>query len=93
MAYQPTTWVNNAAPAINAENLNHIENGIASVDSALDALNTIAVTTANVGNQTVNAASYAAIIGQPTEYVLRNAAFNTADTTPDSNGDISWTYA
>ena len=29
MAYTKTVWVNNQAPAINADNLNKIENGIA----------------------------------------------------------------
>lgn len=28
MAYSKTTWVDNAAPPINAQNLNHIEQGI-----------------------------------------------------------------
>lgn len=28
MAYTKTTWVNNSAPAISADNLNKIENGI-----------------------------------------------------------------
>ena len=29
MPYSPTTWVNNASPALSAENLNKIEQGIA----------------------------------------------------------------
>lgn len=35
MSYTKTTWVNNAAPAINATNLNKIENGIATNDTAI----------------------------------------------------------
>lgn len=30
--YSPTTWVNGQQPAISAENLNHIENGIDAID-------------------------------------------------------------
>lgn len=33
MAYTPTVWKNGEAPAINAENLNKIEQGIAGADS------------------------------------------------------------
>ena len=43
MAYTPTVWKNGEAPAINAENLNKIEQGIAGADSmasqALEAAN------------------------------------------------------
>lgn len=35
MAYTKTIWVNNSSPAISAANLNKIENGIASNDSAI----------------------------------------------------------
>ena len=31
--YSPTTWVNGQRPAISAENLNHIENGIDAIDN------------------------------------------------------------
>lgn len=31
--YSPTTWVNGQQPAISAENLNHIENGIDAIDN------------------------------------------------------------
>lgn len=31
--YSPTTWVNGSQPAISAENLNHIENGIDAIDN------------------------------------------------------------
>ena len=35
MAYTKTTWVNGQAPAINAANLNKIEQGIYDNDAAL----------------------------------------------------------
>ena len=38
MAYNPTTWVDNSAPTVNAENLNNIEQGIVDVDTRLAAL-------------------------------------------------------
>lgn len=31
--YSPTAWVNGQQPAISAENLNHIENGIDAIDN------------------------------------------------------------
>lgn len=37
--YSKTTWVNNQAPAINADNLNKIENGIDEIDGALVDMN------------------------------------------------------
>lgn len=33
MAYTKTTWVNDSQPAISAENLNNIENGISALDT------------------------------------------------------------
>lgn len=46
MAYTPTVWKNGEAPAINAENLNKIEQGIAAADSmasqALEAAGNVA---------------------------------------------------
>ena len=36
--YSPTQWVDGTAPAINATNLNHIENGIKEVSDAVIAL-------------------------------------------------------
>lgn len=33
--YIPTEWVNGVAPAINAENLNHIEQGIKNITSSV----------------------------------------------------------
>jgi hypothetical protein len=33
--YAPTTWVNNSAPAINATNLNHIEQGIVGAEAKI----------------------------------------------------------
>lgn len=38
MAYDKTSWVDDSEPAINAENLNNIENGVSDVDSRLSVL-------------------------------------------------------
>lgn len=40
MSYTKTTWINNQAPAINAANLNKIEEGISAADTAVTALET-----------------------------------------------------
>ena len=40
MSYTKTDWVNNNTPAINATNLNKIENGIYNIDAAIATLNT-----------------------------------------------------
>ena len=61
MAYTKTVWVNNQAPAINADNLNKIENGIAAnaADIATKASGypyTITLTAAGWSNNTQNAA-------------------------------------
>ena len=68
MAYTKTVWVNNQAPAINADNLNKIENGIAANDvaatkNAADIATkasgypyTITLTAAGWSNNTQNAA-------------------------------------
>ena len=62
MAYTKTTWVNNSAPAISAENLNKIEQGIydnaEDCDDLLDGLIDLD-TTAQAG--TVDGDLYAAI--------------------------------
>lgn len=38
MAYNKTSWVDDSEPAINAANLNNIENGVSDVDSRLKVL-------------------------------------------------------
>ena len=38
MAYSKTSWVDDSEPAINAANLNNIENGVSDVDSRVKAL-------------------------------------------------------
>ena len=40
MAYSPTTWINNTAPAINATNLNNIETGVDEVHDAVENITT-----------------------------------------------------
>ena len=50
-----------------------------------------AITTGNIGSQTVNKAKYASGRSS-TGAVLRNEALYTSDTTPTANGQINWTY-
>ena len=62
MAYTKTVWVNNQAPAINADNLNKIEQGIFDTDAGVAAANSRIDTTNNnvtaltteVGKKTVS---------------------------------------
>ena len=55
MAYTKTVWVNNQAPAINADNLNKIEDGIFNNDAAItNANSTVANLTTEVGKKTVS---------------------------------------
>ena len=55
MAYTKTVWVNNQAPAINADNLNKIEDGIFNNDAAITNTNsTVANLTTEVGKKTVS---------------------------------------
>ena len=55
MAYTKTVWVNNQAPAINADNLNKIEEGIFNNDAAITNTNsTVANLTTEVGKKTVS---------------------------------------
>ena len=54
MAYTKTVWVNNQAPAINADNLNKIEQGIFDTDAGVAAANSnVAALTTEVGKKTV----------------------------------------
>ena len=62
MAYTKTVWVNNQAPAINADNLNKIEQGIFDTDAGVAAANgridttnsNVAALTTEVGKKTVS---------------------------------------
>ena len=55
MAYTKTVWVNNQAPAINADNLNKIEQGIFDTDAGVTAANSnVAALTTEVGKKTVS---------------------------------------
>ena len=55
MAYTKTVWVNNQAPAINADNLNKIEQGIFDTDAGVAAANSnVATLTTEVGKKTVS---------------------------------------
>jgi hypothetical protein len=51
MAYTKTVWVNSSAPAINATNLNKIEDGIFNNDAAITtASGTVSTLTTNFNN-------------------------------------------
>ena len=62
MAYTKTVWVNNQAPAINADNLNKTEQGIFDTDAGVAAANgridatnsNVAALTTEVGKKTVS---------------------------------------
>lgn len=62
MAYTKTVWVNNQAPAINADNLNKIEQGIFDTDAGVTAANSridttnsnVTALTTEVGKKTVS---------------------------------------
>ena len=62
MAYTKTVWVNNQAPAINADNLNKIEQGIFDTDAGVAAANSridktnrnVTALTTEVGKKTVS---------------------------------------
>lgn len=62
MAYTKTVWVNNQVPAINADNLNKIEQGIFDTDAGVTATNgridttnsNVAALTTEVGKKTVS---------------------------------------
>ena len=62
MAYTKTVWVNNQAPAINADNLNQTEQGIFDTDAGVTAANgridttnsNVAALTTEVGKKTVS---------------------------------------
>lgn len=44
-AYTKTQWTNDSEPAVNADNLNHIENGLYDATSAITALQNAGYTT------------------------------------------------
>jgi len=48
MAYTKTNWVNDTSPAINATNLNNIENGISANDTAIGDISTLDTTATNL---------------------------------------------
>lgn len=53
MSYTRTEWVLNAEPPINADNLNHIEDGIYDAHNAIASLNAVKYTTVTDGNWTI----------------------------------------
>ena len=59
MAYVPTVWANDKAPAINADNLNHMEQGIKDAHDGLPVQQ--AAPAAPVGGLTVDAEARTAI--------------------------------
>ena len=58
MAYSKTTWVNGGPPAISAENLNKIENGIGANADHLDQL-PLQIRSGTIPSTSVSAGSYA----------------------------------
>ena len=84
MSYTKTVWRNNQAPAINADNLNHIEQGIES------AHNQIAIDTSNIESLTTqvqaNASNLASEISarQSADNVI-NARMDTFASLPDGS--------
>lgn len=61
--YSPTTWVNGQQPAISAENLNHIENGIDAIDDRV-LTHDNDITTLQTAVQTATDAQIAAIVAK-----------------------------
>ena len=84
MSYTKTTWRNNQAPAINADNLNHMEQGIESAHNQID------VNTSNIEaltTQTQNNASNLAseISARQSADTLINARMDTFASLPDGS--------
>jgi len=78
MAYTKTTWRNNQSPAINADNLNHIEEGI------YEAHQDIATNTQNIENLTTQTGANTSAISL--EITQRQQA-DTAETLARENAD------
>ena len=84
MSYTKTTWRNNQAPAINADNLNHMEQGIDSAHNQID-VNTSNIET--LTTQTQNNASNLAseISARQSADTLINARMDTFASLPDGS--------
>ncbi len=84
MSYTKTTWRNNQAPAINADNLNHMEQGIESAHNQID-VNTsnIESLTTQVQNNATNIASEISA-RQSADNVI-NARMDTFASLPDGS--------
>ena len=84
MSYTKTTWRNNQAPAINADNLNHMEQGIESAHNQID-VNTSNIET--LTTQTQNNASNLAseISARQSADTLINARMDTFASLPDGS--------
>ena len=84
MSYTKTTWRNNQAPAINADNLNHMEQGIESAHNQID-VNTsnIESLTTQVQNNATNIASEISA-RQSADNVI-NARIDTFASLPDGS--------
>lgn len=61
MAYEKTVWVNGQAPALDAEKLNHMEDGIANADTAAANATTTAQAAATVANNALEVAQKAGL--------------------------------
>lgn len=75
MAYTKTNWVNEGPPAIDADNLNNIEDGIENVDARvtnLEALTELAVATVTVSFSQAQASqsTYTGTLSKPGYYPI-----------------------
>ena len=75
MAYSKTTWVNEGPPAIDADNLNNIEDGIANVDARvtnLEALTELVVSSVTVPFSQAQASqsTYTGTLSKPGYYPI-----------------------
>lgn len=82
MAYTKTTWVNDSQPAISAENLNNIENGISALDTAVGSTDI-----SGVGDGTVTGA-----ISTLNSSLTKLKTFRVVEYTVLSQGGTSATY-
>lgn len=66
--YTPTTWVNNTAPAISADNLNHIEQGVAAATNGVTITYTVSQTLSGAvdGIAVFNGSTLTATLPDPT---------------------------
>lgn len=97
MAYTPTSWVNDSAPAINASNLNKLETGVDVAHDSIDSLNTsVSNLNTQVGTNTAKLSGIATgATVNDTDANLKNRANHTgtqsADTITDGTTNKAYT--